>query len=168
MGPAVRQRSVKVVVFFTDGRPTAFRGDINGQDRILAIPQTGTNIAGYWDNPDQLPSNTSASKDGCSGVSSCFGWTEPAARQHGRQLGLDRAAELREAGILVYSIGLGNPLLADPLWQPDLNYLKMIANEDGVTDASQPRGRSYFAPSANELRAVFQQVASDLLVRLAQ
>lgn len=167
-GPAVRQRSAKVVVFFTDGRPTAFRGDLNGQDRILAIPQTGSNIAGYWDNPDQLPSNSSTSNDGCSGWSSCFGWTEPVARAHARQLGLDRASEMRNAGIFVYSIGLGNPLLSDPLWQPDMDYLRQIANEDGISDASQPRGKSYFAPSANELRSVFEQVANDLLVRLAQ
>lgn len=167
-GPAVRQRSAKVVVFFTDGRPTAFRGDLNGQDRILAIPQTGSNIAGFWDNPDQLPSNSSTSNDGCSGWSSCFGWTEPVARAHARQLGLDRASEMRNAGIFVYSIGLGNPLLSDPLWQPDMDYLRQIANEDGISDASQPRGKSYFAPSANELRSVFEQVANDLLVRLAQ
>lgn len=167
-GPAVRQRSAKVVVFFTDGRPTAFRGDLNGQDRILAIPQTGSNIAGYWDNPDQLQSNSSTSNDGCSGWNSCFGWTEPVARAHARQLGLDRASEMRNAGIFVYSIGLGNPLLSDPLWQPDMDYLRQIANEDGISDASQPHGKSYFAPSANELRSVFEQVANDLLVRLAQ
>jgi Flp pilus assembly protein TadG len=100
-GPAVRERSAKVVVFFTDGRPTAFRGDLDGQDRILTIPQTGTNIAGYYDNPDQLPSNSSVSADGCRGVNSCFGWAEPTARQHARQLGLDRASEMREAGIFV-------------------------------------------------------------------
>ncbi|MFQ5528796.1 MAG: VWA domain-containing protein [Gemmatimonadota bacterium] len=167
-GPAIRQRSAKVVVFFTDGRPTAFRGDINGQDRILTIPQTGSNIAGYYDNPDNLPSNSSVNATGCLGQSSCFGWTEPTARAHARQLGLDRASEMREAGIFVYSIGLGNPNLADPLWQPDMDYLRQIANEDGVADGGQVTGRAYFAPSANELRAVFQQVASDLLVRLAQ
>ncbi len=166
-GPAARQRSAKIVVFFTDGRPTAFRGNLNGQDRILTIPQTGSNIAGYYNNPDQLPSNSSSSPNGCRGWGSCYGWTEPTARAHARQLGLDRAAEMRQEGIFVYSIGLGNPNLADPLWQPDMDYLREIANEDG-TAGSGPHGRAYFAPSANELRSVFQQVASDLLVRLAQ
>ena len=99
MGPAARERSAKVVVFFTDGRPTAFRGNINGQDRIMAIPQAGTNIAGYYNNPDQLPTNSSASANGCSGSSTCFTWDEPTARQHARQLGLDRANEMREAGV---------------------------------------------------------------------
>ena len=167
-GPAVRERSAKVVVFFTDGRPTAFRGDLNGQDRIISIPQTGSSIAGYYNNPTQLPINSAASPNGCQGWGSCFGWAEPAVRQHARQLGLDQADQMRAAGIFVYSIGLGNPNLSDPLWQPDLGYLRQIANEDGITDSSQPRGKSYFAPSANELRSVFDQVASDLLVRLAQ
>ena len=35
----VRERSAKVVVFFTDGRPTAFRGTIGGRDRIMATAQ---------------------------------------------------------------------------------------------------------------------------------
>jgi len=52
-GPAARQRSAKVVVFFTDGRPTAFRGSINGQDRILTMRQDDTHLFnGYNDNPD--------------------------------------------------------------------------------------------------------------------
>ncbi|TFG65708.1 MAG: VWA domain-containing protein [Gemmatimonadales bacterium] len=167
-GPSVRQRSAKVVVFFTDGRPTAFRGDVNGQERMLSIPQTGTGIAGYYNNPDQLPTNWSPGPDGCKNVNNCFGWTEPIARAHGRQLGLDQATQLRNAGVFVYSIGLGNPNFVDPLWQPDMDYLAEIANVDGVAAPGKPVGKSYFAPSANELRSVFQQVASDLLVRLAQ
>lgn len=43
----------------------------------------------------------------------------------------------------------------------------LAANEGGVADGSQPRGRSYFAPSEAELEAVFNKVAQDLLVRLA-
>lgn len=46
-------------------------------------------------------------------------------------------------------------------------YLREISNEGGVTAGGQPRGRAYFAPSAVELRQVFDQVAQDLVVRLA-
>jgi len=170
MGPAVRQRSAKVVVFFTDGRPTAFRGSINGQDRILSMRQDDTHLFnGYYSNPDQLPINRTSgwwNADGCVDQGSCSGWDEPAAIQHAQQLGLNRADEMRGAGVFIYSIGLGDP--SQPQWNPDLDYLKMIANEDGVADSSQPQGKSYFAPSATELRAVFELVASDLLVRLAQ
>ena len=168
--PAVRQRSAKVVVFFTDGRPTAFRGNINGQDRILSMRQDDTHLFnGYYDNPDQLAINRTTgwyNADGCIDFGSCSSWDEPAAIQHAQQLGLDRAEEMRGAGVFIYSIGLGDP--NRPQWNPDLDYLKMIANEDGVAHSSQPTGRAYFAPSATELRSVFQQVASDLLVRLAQ
>lgn len=68
----------------------------------------------------------------------------------------------------MYSIGLGNPAAGDPLEVPDLDYLREIANQDGVTNSRQPRGKAYFAPSEAELESVFRQVATDLLVRLAQ
>lgn len=167
-GPSARQRSTKVVVFFTDGRPTAFRGDIDTEDRILTVGTTGTSIYGYYDDPDNIPTTYLPPSDGCTGVPDCFGWNEPQTRAQARQLGLDYASELREAGIIVYSIALGNPNLSHPLLQPDLDYLREIANEGGIADSSQPRGKSYFAPSAFELRGVFQQVASDLMTRLAQ
>jgi len=78
------------------------------------------------------------------------------------------ADALRSQGIYVYSIGLGNPAASNPLEQPDLDYLAAIANVDGATNSSQPRGKSYFAPSSMELRSVFEQLAEDLLVRLSR
>jgi hypothetical protein len=50
---------------------------------------------------------------------------------------------------------------------PDLDYLRQLANEDGITDPTQPKGKSYFAPTADDLRAIFNLVARDLIVRLA-
>ena len=61
---------------------------------------------------------------------------------------------------------LGDPSLGAE-WQPDLDYLRMIANEGGIADSSQPQGQMFFAPSAAELQLVFDQVANALLVRLA-
>jgi len=168
-GPSVRERSAKVVVFFTDGRPTAFRGDINGQDRMMAVSrvQTGS-VRGYFDDPDNLPTDASASPDGCGGSSSCFGWNENAVRQKAGDEGLAMADAIRSQGIYVYSIGLGNPAASNPLEQPDLDYLAAVANVDGQTNPNQPRGKAYFAPSSMELRAVFEQLAEDLLVRLSR
>lgn len=165
----VRQRSAKVVVFFTDGRPTASRDIFSGSDRIMAVPwATSNNVAGYWDNPLSLPLDSYVGPDGCGGVPLCFGiWTEPLVRAKTLQDGIDEAAVLRAAGILVYTIALGNPNAADPLQTPDLVYLQLLANENGVADPNQPQGKSYFAPTAAELQAVFDQVASDLLARLA-
>ncbi len=167
-GPEIRDRSVKAVVFFTDGRPTAFRDQIGGQDRFMAVPwETRNRLIGYWNWPDFHPTDRYRSPSGCSNYSSCYGWTEPTARAKGLQDGLDQADAIRSLGTIIYSIGLGNPAASDPMQTPDMNYLQEIANVDGATDSSQPRGKAYFAPSANDLIAVFNAVAQDLLVRLA-
>ena len=77
------------------------------------------------------------------------------------------ASQIRGAGVLVYTIGLGDPG-QNPAFVPDQQYLRQLANVGGMSDSSQPAGRMYFAPSAAELEEVFDQVAQDLLVRLAQ
>lgn len=38
----------------------------------------------------------------------------------------------------------------------------------GLAHPNEPHGRTYFAPSATELQGVFDQVAQDLIVRLAR
>ena len=48
-----------------------------------------------------------------------------------------------------------------------MDYLATLANEHGSVDSSQPSGRTYFAPTAEDLRAVFRQVAADLVIRLS-
>ncbi len=210
-GPAVRPSSVKAVVFFTDGRPTALRtflgsggeppdfddgvrasladldddGDLSsladlddaddddqgggGEDRVIAVTTTirGT-VRGYFDNPDNLPTDETATPDGCAGVPDCFGWDEDDVRNGARFDGLIEADAIRRAGITIYTIGLGNPNNPNPILQPDLDYLRAIANEKGVSNPDQPHGKMYFAPTPKDLEAVFQQVAQDLLVRLAR
>lgn len=184
----VRDRSSKVVVFFTDGRPTAFRGVLgsggpaNGgsalgpftswswsvRDRLMAVYTTTTNrVRGYFNDPDNLPVNGAISADGCRDVSSCWGWNEWDVRDKAHDAGLEVANQIRSERIYIYSIGLGDPYTT-PMEQPDMDYLRAIANEGGMTDSHQPTGKAYFAPSAAELEAVFNQVAQDLLVRLAQ
>lgn len=190
--PGVRDRSAKVVVFFTDGRPTAFRGILgpggpseggsplgpftyngpnpNINDRAMAVYVSNTgNVRGYFDDPQTLPTDQVANPpDGCANVNSCWSWHEDDVRDAAREKGLEVADAIREEGIFLYTIALGNPSASDPLLQPDLDYLAELANEGGATDGDQPAGQSYFAPSANELEQVFSQVAQDLLVRLAQ
>ena len=169
-GP-VRQRSVKVIVFFTDGRPTAMRGLFGGQDRMMAVYTTHNSgkMRGYFNNPDQLPTDQVASPSGCQNFTSCFTqWTEPTIRAQARQNGIDEADAIRASGIYLYAIGLGNPNSGNPLLVPDMAYLQQLSNEGGMTDPTQPQGKAYFAPTPQDLNTVFQQVAADILVRLAQ
>ena len=167
--PVLRPRSRKVIVFFTDGRPTAFRDIIDGRDRVMAVSvyQTGR-VRGYFNNPDQLSMDRLATPSGCRNVRSCFGWRESSVRSEARQKGIEMADAIRSQGVLLYTIGLGDPDASDPIVQPDLDYLKLLANEDGIANPAQPRGRMYFAPSPDVLGDVFRQLARDLLVRLAQ
>lgn len=81
-------------------------------------------------------------------------------------MGLAAADRIRSEGAYVYTIGLGNPF-ASNLARPDLDYLSQLANEHGSVNSDQPSGRMYFAPAAEDLRAVFRQVAADLVIRLS-
>ena len=168
--PNVRPGAAKVVVFFTDGRPTAFRGNVGGADRVLAVNTVDDNkLRGYFDNPQSIPMNKGATPNGCAGAATCFGtWNEAAVRDQARANGLASAEALRAAGVFVYTIALGNPGAADPLLQPDLPYLETLANVNHKAHPTQPAGQSYFAPTADQLGQVFQSLAKDLLVRLSR
>ena len=171
-GPSVRSRSGKVVVFFTDGRPTAFRTSLgppgNAQDRVIATHTINLNsVRGYFDNPDRIPLNTQANPDGCANAPSCFGWDDPTVRAQAQQAGLAMADAIRDEGAVIYVVALGNPNHTDPLMAPDLDYLRLISNEGGAANASQPQGRTFFAPTSADLQQMFDLVAQDLLVRLA-
>ncbi|MFV1986011.1 MAG: VWA domain-containing protein [Gemmatimonadota bacterium] len=168
----IRQTSGKVVVFFTDGRPTATRATIglpgNPQDRIISTNAATSNaVRGYFDNPDAIPPDILVSPDGCPDFLVCFGWDEATVRSQSQQAGLVMADAIRSQGIVIYSIALGDPNQIDPLLTPDLDYLRSIANEGGISSPTQPQGRMFFAPSPAELQGVFDLVARDLLVRLA-
>lgn len=172
--PNVRPGAAKVVVFFTDGRPTAIRGMVGSpgdiRDRIIIVNTVDDNlVSGYYNNPDLLPMTGWGTINGCQRVATCFGtWTEASVRNQARANGLTAADALRAAGVYVYTIALGNLKATDPLLQPDLAYLQDIANENHRVHPTQPAGRSYFAPTAAELDAVFQALAKDLLVRLSR
>lgn len=171
-----RKRSAKVVVFFTDGRPTAYRG-IEGnagdeRDRILAAYAEACCVLGYWNDPDDLPIDTRPKADGCSHVINCFQGAGAINRgdvfDNARDNGAFWADRIRNEDVLVYTIGLGDTSLpSGHILQPDQDYLRRLANEDGISNPDQPRGKMYFAPSAAEIRTVFNLVAQDLLARLA-
>ncbi|NNK49246.1 MAG: VWA domain-containing protein, partial [Gemmatimonadetes bacterium] len=127
----VRERSVKVVVFFTDGRPTAFRGTIGGEDRIMATSQElpPEHLGGYYDDPDSLPLDGMPSASGCRNLTFCNVWTEQAAPQPvasdalNHDLGRQMANQIRGEDVLLYTIGLGNTTYSDPAFQPNQAFL---------------------------------------------
>jgi hypothetical protein len=169
-GPSARPNAAKVIVFFTDGRATAYRGNIGSPaaNRVIALNTVTAIVRGYWNNPGALPPYTQAgSPNGCAGVASCFGQTATWWRTRATNEGSTQANLIREDGTYLYTIVLGNPNAVNLLQQPDTAYLRRLANEEGITDPDQPQGKMYFAPTGAELEAVFNQVARDLIVRLA-
>jgi Flp pilus assembly protein TadG len=165
-GANLRDRSAKVVVFFTDGRPTAFRGTIFGVDGVMATSST-TRIGGWYRDPPSLPMTYNPPYTGCVNAYSCDGYRAGDVWDTSKQDGLYWARQIRQDGVLVYTIGLGDPWTSTPSLLPDPDYLRLLSNEDGIDNLSHPKGKMYFAPSGNELRAVFNLVAQDLLARLA-
>ena len=135
---------------------------------MMAVYTSTTGVVrGYLNDPDNLPTDGVATASGCKNTSSCWGWDEWEVRDKARDAGLEVANAIRASEIYLYAVGLGDPGAA-PMLQPDMDYLREIANEDGFTASGQPEGRAYFAPSPAKLESVFDQVAQDLLVRLAQ
>lgn len=64
--------------------------------------------------------------------------------------------------ITIYSIGLGDKINQD--------YLLDLANDPTAPtyNSAQPQGEAVFAPSSSQLDAVFQTIASKVLLRLSQ
>jgi hypothetical protein len=64
--------------------------------------------------------------------------------------------------VTIYSIGLGNTI--------NEAYLQDIANDPSAPtyNSAQPQGEAVFAPTATQLDAVFQTIASKVLLRLSQ
>jgi Flp pilus assembly protein TadG len=183
--------SFRALVFFTDGRPTALRRvfDVNGvsYDAVMAgkgnpSPRPGTGVEDELYRPDHMDDAI----DGVKYTAPNFPGTNiPRTSVNLRMLAtqdvLDAAAAARRDGITVYTIGLGNPNVAELWKQPDSELLIQMANapsgfdpRDGSTytnpnyDPNQPRGDYYFAPNATELASVFDQVARQIVLRLTQ
>ena len=179
--------SFRALIFFTDGRPTALR-DIfpvggTSYDAVITGNQDPTGVVHsqlfMYDRlhraiapkvdykaptfPNGLPKNPAN--------------LQLLANQNLRQT----AAAARRDGIAVFTIGLGNPRVSEVWKKPDARLLIEIANAregiDPVTgapvtnpnyDPNQPEGGFYFAPDADQLDAVFEQVAREIVLRLTK
>jgi len=68
----------------------------------------------------------------------------------GKKMAIDHAQELKDKGIKIYTIGLGNI---------DEDFLSAIASGPGF---------EFFAPTSSELKSLFQKIALNIKLRLVQ
>jgi Flp pilus assembly protein TadG len=72
------------------------------------------------------------------------------------------ADTMRTQNIVVYAIGLGTGI--------NQSFLQQVANDPAAStyNSSEPAGEAVFAPDSSQLEAVFQVIASKILLRLTQ
>ncbi len=165
---------VKVVIFFTDGFANTFETNFNCRTAPIILGQgdptfNGTTTAGApWSTefidpaggPDPSCSDTTfKSIDGTTKAidpNTQNVWTE------GQLHALSVANQIRSANILVYSIGVGT--------DPNQDFLKNIANDPtgSLYNPNQIAGEAEFAGTASQLQAVFDQIATKILLRLTK
>ncbi len=75
----------------------------------------------------------------------------------------DAALKIRNDGTVIYAIGLGSNGGVDE------KFLRRVANDptSAQYNANQPTGKYYYAPTAGQLGAAFQSIASEIL-RISQ
>ncbi len=185
-----RENAVRIVVLFTDGRPTAF-GDTftlpsgttpRTYNGIVASFISGSSARGLFRVSDGLKvirfsgGREVTASNGSSTASAAMPPRLPdgstATGANIRRLGMTQSEEwanqIRAAGYTIYTIGLGSLTATDPGDLPDLDLLRRIANEGGIVSASQPAGAMLFAPSPDDLEAVFAKLADRILTRLTR
>ncbi len=205
----VRPTALKIVVLFTDGRPTALAdnlrmrsgpggtglctpADLNDCDPSSGLPACYGGIAACYINGSSFRGLFRAS-DGakiigftrqCTPVVTSNGSyrSSPQPRRlpdgtsvtgnNIRALGATQSEEwanqIRAAGYTIYSVGLGNPNAVYPGDRPDLDFLRRIANERGMSNPAQPTGELMFAPTPADLDAAFSKLADRILTRLTR
>lgn len=166
---------IKLVVFFTDGLANTFQGtwptnktyNVGGTDSgnsyAILDPKTGNqlpNSSTLYTGPISTPYYISSfrSTNGSTTTASANNF-----RTEGQLRALGTATEIRNAGMLVFSVGLGGGSV-------DQDFLNQIANDTSSStfNPNQPVGEAVFASTANDLQTVFQQIASKILLRLTK
>ncbi|HET6463229.1 MAG TPA: VWA domain-containing protein [Candidatus Krumholzibacteria bacterium] len=178
--------SYRALVFFTDGRPTSLRGvfPVGGvnYDAVISGDQDPAGVVNsQLYQYDQFHSAINGVRYNAATFPNGMPKTVVNLQSLAGANFLQAARNARQNGIAIYAIGLGNPRATKPWIQPDARLLMGIANVpsgvDPVTgktvdnpsfDASQPEGGFYFAPDADGLNAVFEQVAREIVLRLTQ
>jgi Flp pilus assembly protein TadG len=172
----VGEQVVKVVVFFTDGWA-------NTVQNSLKCPQATTlnfggcsppEAAAGWCSGISFLNPVSGNAQTCGATSfpsQSTGTMEPLTPDSAGQINTSNDAiyrslqvgeSMRSQGIVIYSIGLGDKI--------SQTFLQQIANDPASStfNSSEPVGQAVFAPTANDLDAVFQTIASKILLRISQ
>ncbi len=187
---AAQQRpgALKIVVLFTDGRPTAYRDTFHFRrrscrryDSIVAAYVNGSSYRGLfrWTDGRRIKSfrsrcrtrtaaNQSSTRSVVPREISRYSRQGDFIRAQGILKSEEQANLIREAGYSIYSIALGNPNARIEGDKPDLDFLARITNQGGLVNANQPRGELIFAPSPAELEDAFSKLADRLLTRLTR
>lgn len=179
----------KVVVFFTDGRANVFQDRFNCSS---SEPSKLMNIGGYVSAPTIGLYNPSTGASYCSAGSGTFSccsrikydstkfrsidgkdytinWKNVTAESKRRAIA--HADAMRQEGIIVYSIAMGNPKL--PESDPDSiddDFLYRVSNDplSAAYNPNLPVGSTLIVPSPDELEQAFQVLATRILTRLTR
>ncbi len=183
-----RTGALKVIVLFTDGRPTAYRDTFTfndpactSYDGVAATYISGSSFRGMFRWRDGLKvvdftaHCSTATRGNLSRTTSPIPTELSMSRSAGdfiRTQGVLKAEQeanrIRQAGYAIFAIGLGNPNATNAGDVPDLAFLGRLTNEGGQVNAAQPRGEVIFAPSPAELEDSFAKLAHHLLTRLTR
>jgi Mg-chelatase subunit ChlD len=183
-GVPAESRVRQFVILFTDGNPTAFRGQFKKKGRLYDAVACVTGDGGSDDivyqnlgRPSQEtwlgvdPTQPGNGGNG-NGTTKWYIFEKYPVPGHGaedtnirndrggafmkhvlslsRGLALQDAQALKDAGVTVYAIGLG---------AADRSYLATLASGPDLV---------YYAPTSDQLQAIFQKVAQDIKLRLVQ
>jgi Flp pilus assembly protein TadG len=146
------------------------RDDCAPADGVAFYPSSTTDEYGWFGLLHCPPPNYPSSGNDCLasttfpsskyGGTKTIGYTNVCEEAEYRAVQV--ANEMRQNGIIVYSIGLGSDV--------NESFLMQIANDPQSTtyDALLPVGAYVPAPDASQLSAAFQRVAEDLLIQVVR
>jgi hypothetical protein len=185
--------TVKVVVFFTDGRANMTEGVFNGvpynfggldpfQAACPPIPDPGAYF--YLTNTAENAQNNSVCNNSCGNAPTCTGGRSISASTFTNANGVEHylcaswitedatnrcvliANQMRASSNYVFAVGLSAP---GGFASPTLTTLQQIANDPAspTFDPTQPVGAA-FTSYGSDLSNVFQQVAAAIRLRLGQ
>lgn len=156
---------IRAVVFFTDGLANSFHSTFAGCPPEKAVTGFGNGSFCLADpTTDEVPNNCDCSPAAGDAPPCCPGATldgnSVIAEAEARAL--DVANQMRQEGMIVFSIGLGS--------QVNRNFLLDIANDprSPAFDPNLPVGEFVFASTAADLESVFQKIGSSVLLRLSK